>query len=648
MKQILSLFISLLVFNQWSLCSSVKDSSFNANKIVAYKFNRDFTSLDSVGIDTTLKRFQIYSTPFKNRALPMFLGNPGLPYKPVLYSDWTEYPDFLFAQYLSYDFHKPEDIIFYRARSPYTQLTYFSSGPKSRQEQRLTVQHTQNINRNINVGFLGDLNYSDGQYVNQLTKLHAFSLFAGYNGQRYRIYGSVNSNSLKLQENGGVQSDSLYFANKDAVTVPVNLEKADAVLKNQSIFIYHRFYLTGSYKTDSLHSNSKWNEVVSLIHSFRFDRNIKSYHEVLSAQHDNKTYDGDFYTNFYINPNNTNDSAFLKRYENKIQLAINTNQWLKIPAELRFGLKNQMDKYSFTVPFPSSVIGSDTVFGYGRKSNGYIQNNSFVASLTNSFSKTIRWDASAEYYFTGYKANDIELHGNIEKTIWENFVLKVSGKLVSARPGYFINEYCSNNIKWNNTFAKQKSTSIRAGLYLKKFKVSVEAQSDNLFGYIYFNSLSVPIQTSVNEAFVVSSLTLNKLIDWGLFHTDIRVTFQHTGNEEAVSLPHFSAFNSTYFEHALFKKVLKFQIGFDVFYNSPFYADAYMPVTGLFYSQKSIKMNDYPFTNVFLNIKVKRLRFSIEYERITPLTVKSKGFFIPHYPYNPGILKYGLSWTFYD
>ena len=649
MKILSILFISIFFLNPTGYCSSVKDTITIHARVKAYKFDADNTSLDSMGIDTALTRIEIYNPPFRDGALEGFLGNLGDPYQSVIYSQRTAYPDFLFSNYVNYDLHKPENTVYYKAWTPYTELSYFTGGPKSRQEQKLNVIHTQNINKSVNVSFLGDFNYSDGQYINQLMKSHAYSLSSSYQGKRYSIFGSINYNLLLHHENGGIYNDTIDPKQK-AEVVPVNLNYAVSTVRNQNISFQQRFYLTGSYKSDSLHENSKWNEVVSIIHQFHYDRNSRSYVDQLQTAHTDipSLIDQNYYHHLNIDSTKTNDSAYFRRIENIFQLAINTNQWLNVPAELRFGIKNQIDKYSYSVPkyadSTNSVLGN-----YGRYGKTYI-NNSFIGSLTNKFSKTIRWGAFAEYYFSDYKANDLEFGGDIEKSIWGNFILKVSDHFSSTRPGYFLQDYESNHIQWHNSFStvKQQVNSLHGGLYLKKFKFSIEAQYDNLNNFIYFDTAALP--KKAGNKFSVSSLTVNKLIDWGIFHTNFRLTLQRSGDTAALPLPLFSGFNSTYIEVNLFKKVLKFQLGFDVFYNSVFYANAYMPVTGMFYSQHKqlIGNYNYPFTNVFLNIKVKRLCFFLEYEQINSLDQSQRGFFLPQYPYNPGILKYGLSWKFYD
>jgi hypothetical protein len=106
--------------------------------------------------------------------------------------------------------------------------------------------------------------------------------------------------------------------------------------------------------------------------------------------------------------------------------------------------------------------------------------------------------------------------------------------------------------------------------------------------------------------------------------------------------------NTSYYENAFFKGVLKFQLGFDFYINSAYYADAWMPATGLFYRQNISKVGEYPFLDGFLNWKIKRTRFFIKYTNALAGIAGYNYFTTYGYPMNPGSLKFGLSWTFYD
>ncbi|HEY4788014.1 MAG TPA: putative porin [Bacteroidales bacterium] len=615
-------------------------------KIIAFQFNRDFTSLDTIKIDTTLRRFQLYYKPISDRALDVFLGNLNSPYVSSIYANRQPYSDFIFSQYIEYNFHQPEELIYYKTWSPFTELTYYTGGPKSNQEQKLNILHTQNINKNLNVGFLGDLNYSDGQYTNQRTRTSAFTLWAGYKGARYSNFGSVSLDSYKAQENGGILLDSTYKSNVDPKTIPVNLQDANVVIKRQSIFFYQRFYITGSFKSDSLKESSRWNEAVSLIHKFKYERYRRGYTDDLTTS--DSAYYQTFNPDFNYNRKSVADSSYFRRVENTVQIAFNANELLKVPAELRFGIKNQVDRYKYGSKLDSTTYytATDTFSLANPMVNRPDVNTAFVGSLSDRFSRTIRWGASGEYYFTGSKIGSFDLNGDIEKSIKHNFILRLTGRLALTKPGFFIREFKSNSISWANTssFPSQKTSTIHLGLYHVRYKFYVDAQLDNYSDFLYFGSDAKPTYAKVLS---VQSLTVNKLIDWGIFHTDFRLTFQNSTDKNAVAIPSFSGFNSTYLGFTLFK-VLQLQIGGDIFYNTQFNADSYMPETGLFYSQSTIKVGNYPYADMFLNIKLKRFRFFLKYERVNTFFPNSEGYYMPHYPFNSSILKYGLSWTFYD
>lgn len=614
-------------------------------KIVAYQFNRDFTSIDSIGIDTTLHNFQIFYKPFSERALNTFLGTFPQPYISNIYTNRKSYSDFLFSQYVEYTFHQPEDIIYYKTWSPFTQLTYYTGGPRTNQEQKLNIIHTQNINENLNVGFLGDLNSGEGYYVNQRTKSNSFTLYAGYKGTRYSIYGNISSTNYKGQENGGIRNDSDYlYVNEEPETTPVNLENANTVIKRRTIFLNQRFYLTGSYKEDTIVKGSRWNEVLSVVHRFQFDRYQRNYTDDLLATSAGGYQDKNFYDYSISNfATFIRDSSYFRRYENIFLIAINANPWLKIPAELRFGIKNQADKIKY-----GTFNQSNSVYGLAESTSmvekSYF-NNALVGSLTNRFSKTINWGANAEIFFTGYKLGNFKLEGEIEKTIKGNVVLKVIGSIANTKAGYFINEYSSAFQSWSTSLPSQQTAIVQGNLHFKKIKLQIDGQIANYNNFVYFGSDARP--TVAGKAFSVQSLNINKLIDWGVFHNDLRLSFQRSENEDAVQIPSFSMFNSMYLKFTLFK-VLTLSPGVGFYYNSSYYSNAYMPETGLFYLQKEEKNGDYPYLDMFLNIKLKRFRFFIKYDRVNTFLPNSKGFFLPQYPFNPSVIKYGLSWTFYD
>ena len=102
----------------------------------------------------------------------------------------------------------------------------------------------------------------------------------------------------------------------------------------------------------------------------------------------------------------------------------------------------------------------------------------------------------------------------------------------------------------------------------------------------------------------------------GNFYFDQTVYFQKSTQEDILSLPAISVYSHNYFQHALFKNALFLQTGIDVFYNTKFYADNYMPSIMQFYNQRERKTGNYPKLDVFLNLRIKRADIFVKYEHI--------------------------------
>ena len=100
----------------------------------------------------------------------------------------------------------------------------------------------------------------------------------------------------------------------------------------------------------------------------------------------------------------------------------------------------------------------------------------------------------------------------------------------------------------------------------------------------------------------------------GNFYFDQTVYFQKSTQEDILSLPAISVYSHNYFQHALFKNALFLQTGIDVFYNTKFYADNYMPSIMQFYNQRERKTGNYPKLDVFLNLRIKRADIFVKYE----------------------------------
>ena len=95
--------------------------------------------------------------------------------------------------------------------------------------------------------------------------------------------------------------------------------------------------------------------------------------------------------------------------------------------------------------------------------------------------------------------------------------------------------------------------------------------------------------------------------------------------------------------------MLHTNLGFDVRYNAEFNNPAYAINAGQFYNQyNSISYPSYPVADVFVRATLKRANLFLKYEYLNQ-GWQSKGYYtVERYPMPDRLLKFGVSWKFYN
>ena len=91
-----------------------------------------------------------------------------------------------------------------------------------------------------------------------------------------------------------------------------------------------------------------------------------------------------------------------------------------------------------------------------------------------------------------------------------------------------------------------------------------------------------------------------------------------------------------------------FQIGFDVFYFSSYYANSYVPALTLFKIQDNVKVGDYPFIDLFINLQVKDVSMFFKIDHLNSGFMGNNFYLTPNYPTNTRAFKFGFNWLFND
>ena len=244
---------------------------------------------------------------------------------------------------------------------------------------------------------------------------------------------------------------------------------------------------------------------------------------------------------------------------------------------------------------------------------------------------------------------DFNSSWNISKKDNLRMYLNAEGHIKSTNPSYFTEHYYSNHFIWENQFDNTWSARAygKIGIPYKYCDFSIGAGWQGLKNYIYFDHNALPAQDTEHFIQIISADVKLNLSVWWL-HWDNQVSVQYSSHPDILPLPLISAYSNFYLKTKFFKQLLTFQLGVDCRYNTAYYANAYMPATGQFHLQNTTLVGNYPLMNVYLNLHLKQFRFFVMYYNLSQTFMTPTYYSVPHYPLNPGMIKCGLSWNFYD
>jgi hypothetical protein len=249
----------------------------------------------------------------------------------------------------------------------------------------------------------------------------------------------------------------------------------------------------------------------------------------------------------------------------------------------------------------------------------------------------------------GPKAGQTELAGTISKpfTVFKDSMaaLVLTGSINNMVADYFQEEFYSNHYRWNNDFSMEQRMDVNGTIISPRFKLKLSGNYAIVNNYIYNNDKGIPSQT--DKELLVFSAFADKDFSFRNLHFRVRALWQQASNEDYIHLPDLSGFVSAYYKFVI-AKVLFTQIGADTRYNTKYYADAYSPATGLFYLQNEKKYGNYPYIDVYANLRLKRTRVFFKMQNIGTNFLDGEYMATPHYPMPRSSFRFGISWLFYD
>lgn len=393
--------------------------------------------------------------------------------------------------------------------------------------------------------------------------------------------------------------------------------------------------------------------VTSFIHTLKFDNYRRIYQAYKTPT--------DFYANTYtVDEPLTGDSIYDKtrhyRLKNTFALSLleGFNKWAK--AGLKAFITSELRH--FTLP---SATGIDT----------YNEHNlSFGAQLSKKQGKTFHYDAIAETWLTGEDAGQLKIEGSADlnfKLFGDTLTLIANGFFYRLNPTFYYRHYHSRHAWWDNTnMSKILHSRIQGILNYQKTRTTLRVAVDEIKNYTYFaSSHTITSGKRVNHAITVNqnsgaihllTASLSQDFTFGPLNWESVITYQNSSNKTVLPVPTLNLYSNVYLRFKI-AHVLRCDFGADVRYFTKYYAPDYVPSLGQYAVQTNtnttgsdsrVEIGNYPVVNVYANFHLKHTRFFIMMSHLNAGTGKKNYFYTPHYPLNQSILRFGLSWNFFN
>ena len=406
-------------------------------------------------------------------------------------------------------------------------------------------------------------------------------------------------------------------------------------------------------QADSMWIKKEFVPVTSFIHTIQFD----NYRRIYQAYNTPSNY---YANNYNVQEYLSGDSIYDKtRYyslKNTFALSLleGFNKWAK--AGLKAFITS--DLRHFTLP---NATGIDS----------YNEHNlSIGAQLSKTQGKLLHYDAIAETWLTGNDAGQMKLDVNADlnfKLFGDTLTLSAKGFLYRLNPTFYYRHFHSRHAWWdNNNLSKIIHSRIQGILNYQKTRTTLRVEIDEIKNYTYFaSSYNTVNDNRVNHAIIVKqnngliyllTASISQDFTFGPINWENMITYQNSSNKTVLPVPALNIYSNLYLRFKI-AHVLRCDFGADVRYFTKYYAPDYVPILGQYAIQTNtdtngndnrIEIGNYPVANVYANFHLKHTRFFIMLSHFNAGTGRKNYFFTPHYPLNQSILRFGLSWNFFN
>jgi len=620
-------------------------------RVTNERFMKDSTQL--FPLDTGIYNFENYSPLNQPRNPRIHLGNLGLAERSLLYEPSRTIGFDAGLHALDAYLLNPQDINYYRARVPYTQLSLFAGGVK---EQYFKILHTQNINPRLNIGF--NLNFTGsrgfyatnslGQNVSDVNAA-AFSWYESKN-KRYNLLANVIYNNLKAPETGSIQDDSIFVTGSiDKTTQPVRLQNSYERWAGGGIYLKQSYFI-GRIDSIRREGTATQNILPTQRLSYTLNYNSRKY-EFLQNEPDAF----EVFPDYYFSSTRSHDSLIVQHLQNEFSYSfyLRSKTMKSVKNEVKLDLGIAQDYYHYSQYVADTVLNQygAKILQQVRMQGTSFQDITLKAKASYRFSDRIGLEGDFQQIAQGRDAGDFLYDAKM--TLAGG---KKAGRIVfegysqsSTAPLVYTN-WISNHYIFHNKFSNQKTNSISFNYVNAPLKLDLKAEYFLITDYLYFaaqpggiDAHPVQLQSAIN----LLKVSFGKSIAWRRWHFDDYLVYQKTDYQSTLRRPQIYNYTSVYYKMFLFN-VLYSNLGVDVRYNTQYVAPSYAPGIGQFYNGPNVTFSSYPIATVFFKATLQRTNFFVMYDYANQGLFSAGFYTVNRYPQMDHLLKFGVSWSFYN
>jgi len=620
-------------------------------RITNERLLRDSTHL--LKLDTTISNFENYNPLLQPRDPKISLGNTGSPERSLLFDPSRSIGFDAGLHELDAYWLNPSDINYYRARVPLVDLFFVTGGHA---EQLFKATYTRNVNPQLNIGlnlnFLGSQGfYSSNGVLGQNVSHAQAALFSWYESKnkRYNLLANFIYNNLKSPITGSILNDSIFkVGSLDKTTELVRLRNTWEAWHGAGLYLKQSYYIGRIDSTKKEGASSSILPTQRVSYTMHYDS--KAYEFI---QNDQDTYH--VFPDYYFDSNYARDSLTVHHLENTFSYSfyLRSKNPEKAKNEAKLDLGLTQDIYSY-----SQFVADTIINQYGAQVNAPVKQQS-----TSFQDITLKGSIS-------YKLSDrMLLEGNVQQVAegrdFGNFLYDAKltvagggkvGKIVlegysqNTSPPLIYTDWISDHFIFHNTFSNTKTNYLSFNYINDPLRLDLKAEYFLVSDYLYFQAQpggidATPAQLSSNIS--VLKFSLGKSLSWRRWHFDDYLVYQKSDYQSTLRTPEVYNYTSLYYKAILFK-IMYTNIGMDVRYNTQYLAPSYAPGLGQFYNGQNVTFSSYPVATVFIKGTLQHTNFFVMYDYANQ-GLFSQGFYtVNRYPQMDHLLKFGVSWYFYN